>query len=225
METKSQRHYRKHRAERCAKARAKYAENKDKEQARRRAAMEADPERVRSYWRKYAAANPEKVREKVRRYDIENADKRKAWRDAHKDQLAATAARWDAENRDKRKARHHERQADDVNYRLRRALRARLKTALRKNYKNTSAVTALGCTLDEFRAHLERQFSAGMSWDNYGRGGWHIDHVRELVLFDLTDPAEAAAACHYTNLQPLWQAQNISKGAHVRWTRERNGVY
>lgn len=206
------------RAKRAAQARVRYAANREKERARRKAIMDADPERVRSYWRKYAAANPDKIRDRVRRYDSENADKRKAYRDANKPLINARSAKWEAENRDRRKARHHERKVD-VNYRLRRALRARLKTALHKNYKTSSAITLLGCTLDELKAHLERQFKTDMSWDNYGRGGWHIDHVRELVLFDLTDAAQAAAACHYTNLQPLWQAENISKGAHVRWNR------
>lgn len=206
-----------HREEINARARARYVQNKDKERERRRAAFEADPERVRSYWRKHEAENKGKRLEKNRRYDRENRDKRLAYDAAHKARNAATNAAWERANRLRRKAKHQERQSSDINYRLRRALRARLKTAMKRGYKTTSAVTALGCSLAEFRAHLEARFLPGMSWDNYGRGGWHIDHVRELALFDLTDPEQARAACHYTNLQPLWQSVNISKGSRVRW--------
>jgi HNH endonuclease. len=52
-----------------------------------------------------------------------------------------------------------------------------------------------------------------MSWDNYGRDGWHIDHIRPCASFDLTDPEQQRQCFHYTNLQPLWAADNIRKGA------------
>lgn len=67
---------------------------------------------------------------------------------------------------------------------------------------------------DELRAHLEAQFQAGMSWDNYGE--WHIDHIKPLASFDLEDTDQLKLACHYTNLQPLWAKDNLSKGAKMK---------
>lgn len=64
---------------------------------------------------------------------------------------------------------------------------------------------------EEFRAWLEARFLPGMSWDN--RGEWELDHKRPVASFDLTDPAQLAAAMHYTNLQPLWRSDNRRKGA------------
>lgn len=63
--------------------------------------------------------------------------------------------------------------------------------------------------------HLEAKFAPGMTWDNYGVDGWHIDHIMPLAAFDLTDEQQRQQACHYTNLQPLWAAENLAKGAKV----------
>ena len=50
-----------------------------------------------------------------------------------------------------------------------------------------------------------------MSWDNKGRAGWHIDHIIPLSAFDLTDREQVIEACHYTNLQPSWEQDNLIK--------------
>ena len=67
----------------------------------------------------------------------------------------------------------------------------------------------VGCQLPELRQHLEAQFTAGMSWANYG--SWHVDHVKPLSK--ATSREELASLCHYTNLQPLWARDNLKKGA------------
>lgn len=89
-------------------------------------------------------------------------------------------------------------------------LRSRLRNAMKGNYWGKS-LKWLGCTIPQLRDHLERQFRPGMSWNNWSPSGWHIDHIRPLSKFDLNDPSQAAAACHYTNLQPLWAKENNAK--------------
>jgi len=91
-------------------------------------------------------------------------------------------------------------------------LRSRLYKALQGNFKNGSAVTDLGCSIDELKMHLESKFQYGMNWDNWSFEGWHIDHIVPLASFDLTDRKQLLLACHYTNLQPLWAIDNLSKG-------------
>jgi hypothetical protein len=66
--------------------------------------------------------------------------------------------------------------------------------------------------MEKLFAHLEAQFRDGMSWDNYGRYGWHIDHIIPCSSFDLTDTDQQRKCFHYTNLQPLWAHENLSKG-------------
>lgn len=99
-----------------------------------------------------------------------------------------------------------------LNRRLARNLRSRLNQAIRNSYKTGSAVTDLGCTVDELKTYLEGKFVSGMSWSNYGE--WQIDHIKPLCTFSLYDPIELKKACHYTNLQPLWAHSNLEKRKH-----------
>lgn len=91
-------------------------------------------------------------------------------------------------------------------------LRSRLYDALKGKLKVGSSVSGLGCSIKDLQKYLESKFEQEMSWDNYGFYGWHIDHIVPLSSFDLTDPEQFSKACHYTNLQPLWARDNLSKG-------------
>lgn len=91
-------------------------------------------------------------------------------------------------------------------------LRARITKAINRGQKSGSAVRDLGCSVEYLKAYLEGQFEPGMTWDNWAPDGWHIDHIRPLASFDLTDPEQFRQAVHYTNLQPLWAKDNLKKG-------------
>jgi hypothetical protein len=97
-----------------------------------------------------------------------------------------------------------------MEYRLGMRLRNRLRSALKTGQKVGSAVRDLGCSTPELKLYLESKFQPGMTWDNYGQ--WHIDHIKPLAKFDLTDRKQLLQACHYTNLQPLWAGDNLRKG-------------
>jgi len=68
----------------------------------------------------------------------------------------------------------------------------------------------LGCSLKHFKEHLEKQFIEDMSWNNYGK--WEIDHIKPCCKFDLTNVLEQEECFNYKNQQPLWKADNLSKG-------------
>ena len=91
-------------------------------------------------------------------------------------------------------------------------LRSRFWQALKNNQKAGHTIELIGCTIEEVKYLLESKWTEGMNWDNYGKGGWDIDHIIPLSSFDLTDPEQQKKACHYTNLQPLWHIDNIKKG-------------
>lgn len=117
--------------------------------------------------------------------------------------------------------RPRKRQYDSVYYsradrRVTQSLRARLRVVLRKQKASDSMVVLLGCSRDHLRRHLESRFQPGMTWENYGRYGWHVDHVIPCSAFDLTNPDEVRKCFHFSNLQPLWWRDNIIKGGASR---------
>jgi hypothetical protein len=82
-----------------------------------------------------------------------------------------------------------------------------------KNPKNNNTEQILGCTFDELKQHIESQWVEDMSWDNWTKEGWHIDHI--IPLSSATTEEELYKLNHYTNLQPLWASENQSKGSKI----------
>lgn len=97
-------------------------------------------------------------------------------------------------------------------FRLRKNVRRRLHLALKGKFKTKTTLNLIGCTWDELKLYLESKFQQGMTWDNYGYYGWHIDHIIPVDNFDIENPNELKKCMHYTNLQPLWMEQNLKKG-------------
>jgi len=95
--------------------------------------------------------------------------------------------------------------------RVRSAIRHYAKDANRNSFHRDAAIRELGCSLSFLKSYLQSLFKPGMSWDNHGVYGWHIDHIIPLSSFDLSDPMQFKKACHYTNLQPLWATENLKK--------------
>ena len=90
-------------------------------------------------------------------------------------------------------------------------LRIRINRAVTSKFRTGSVVRDLGCSIKEFKIYIQNQFSGSMNWENHGE--WHFDHIRPLSSFDLTDRGQFLEAVHYTNYQPLWAADNMSKGS------------
>jgi hypothetical protein len=87
-----------------------------------------------------------------------------------------------------------------------------LKSITRQGYsKKSKTYEYLGCTFEEFKIHIEKQFIKGMTWDNQGE--WHLDHIYPMSL--AKDEQEVIKLNHYTNFQPLWAFDNLSKGNKI----------
>lgn len=114
-----------------------------------------------------------------------------------------------ASDQNKANTKSRERRATDPLYALKRRLRCRIRASFRNRgfRKNSKTATMLGCTYEEFRAHIERLFLPGMSWANFS--GCHIDHVVPLNAAKTEE--DVYVLNHYTNLRPLWGPENIAK--------------
>ena len=77
--------------------------------------------------------------------------------------------------------------------------------------KRASTASILGCSIAEFKLHLEQLFTADMSWDN--RDLWHIDHIVPQSF--ARTQSELLLLNHYTNLRPIWAKHNLSKGSKL----------
>ena len=94
---------------------------------------------------------------------------------------------------------------------LAKAIRRRLYMAYKSKSKTGKTLEYLGCSWAELKLHLETQFQPGMTWENHGVNGWHIDHIIPLCAVDLENEEEVKKVCHYKNLRPLWARENIAK--------------
>ena len=75
--------------------------------------------------------------------------------------------------------------------------------------KDKHYIEYLGCSIEEFKEHIELQFQEGMNWENYGE--WHIDHIIPLKYENPT-LEETIERLHWINTQPLWAVDNFTKG-------------
>lgn len=146
------------------------------------------------------------------------AKNKKKWGESNKDKITSYTKQYYATNKSaiiKRVVQYRSnRLKTDIKFKLQKNIRHRLGKLL-KQQTSSIAVTFLNCSLEELKTYLESKFQPGMTWDNYGTKGWHIDHIVPLSNFDLTKEDELKKACHYMNLQPLWWQDNLSKSNKV----------
>ena len=152
--------------------------------------------------------NKEIIAEKHKQYRQENkeiiAERNKKWVENNKEHVSQYGKRY-----------KRTRRAVDPAFGIEHTLRNRMRAALNGRCKADTTKALLGCTYEEACAHIEAQFTEGMSWDKMGLHGIHIDHIRPCASFDLTDPEQQRECFHYTNLQPLWAGDNLRKSD--RW--------
>jgi hypothetical protein len=168
--------------------------------------------------RRYDRANKAKRTAKMREYRSRRKDHYRRvtqeYQAKNKERLYARQKEWVEANRDKVRAtlkKHHQKmRATSPEYRLKKAMRCRIYTALMGIRMMKKTFEFLGCTVEQLRRHLESQFEPGMTWDNYG-SGWHVDHVFPLAWFDLSDPDQQKKAFGLKNMQPMWADENSRK--------------
>jgi len=123
----------------------------------------------------------------------------------HKNYLRIHQEQIRKRDRDYRKQKRN----TNINFKLKCYLRTRIYHVLKGINKSASTEKLVGCSLEFLKQHLEKQFKLGMSFSNYGK--WHIDHIKPCASYDLSKPEEQKKCFNYSNLQPLWAEENLSK--------------
>lgn len=121
---------------------------------------------------------------------------------------------WGSKNKDKVSLRN-KRYFSKIENRIRNATSSRIWKGIKTG---TSRIESkLGYNIDELKNHLEEQFKDGMSWDNYGFYGWHIDHIMPVSSFKYSSVEDDGfkECWALSNLQPLWAEENMSKSNKI----------
>lgn len=141
-----------------------------------------------------------------------------AYYKSHKQEKAKYDIEYRQNNKDKirqYKINWHEKNKNNIIYKIKRNLRRRIHHVIKDGYKSDTTMNLLGCSIEGFIAHIESLFQDGMSWENYGQYGWHIDHIKPCSSFDLSDPEQQKLCFHYSNQRPLWWIDNLKKGRSI----------
>lgn len=175
-----------------------YEKNKEKNCARSKEKIVNDPE-----FREKSRLRSKKFRESNPNYNKEHysTDEAKA--------IAKKANRNRVEN-GKQLAWIKKKKLEDLLFGLTRVFRSRLNQALRYD-KLAHSMELLGCSWEEFKAHIESLFQEGMTWENRGKDGWHLDHIILVSYFDFTIEENQRICFNWRNLQPLWKEDNLRK--------------
>lgn len=121
--------------------------------------------------------------------------------------------KWYNRNSKKLIVKLKKRRNSDILYKLRINIRTRVRQAIEGNFKKGKTINLLGTDIIGLKLYLESKFTEGMSWENYGLHGWHIDHI--IPLSSAKTQEEFYLLCHHTNLQPLWCIDNLSKSDKI----------
>ena len=169
------------------KMKAWRAKNPKRDRANAKVLYDKDPEAARAYQREWREKNPEKQAEYNKRHYNKNLEASRRY-----------MREWSAHRR-----------ATDLAFKIKDCLRSRMRSIIHGGTKKGSAVDDLGLSVDEFIRFIAWKWLPDMTWENYGQ--WHLDHIRPLASFDLTDRTQYLEATHYSNYQPLWAEDNLRK--------------
>ncbi len=201
-----------------------YQNNKKQIKESRKQYYETNKEKIKEYKKQHWEHN----KDKIKQYREKNKEHYKQYREINKDKILAYKQKWVSENQEHVVSQRQDyyqrnkleiykwvnnRKKNNPSFKIRCNLSCRIYLSLKhqsiKKQNNTTKL--VGCTIDELKIHLEKQFKEGMTWENQGIKGWCIDHIIPCILFDLTKEGEQLKCFNYRNLRPCWKIENIIK--------------
>lgn len=187
-----------------------YKNNKEKIKEQKKEHYKKNADKCKKYSQEHYQKNHEKIKEQRKEYNQKNKEYRKEQR---KEYLQKNKNRINKQQNQYQKTRR----SNDPLYKLTRDMRSLIAISIKNNgyTKQSKTYEILGCTYEEFKAHIEQQFTEGMNWDNHGK--WHYDHIKP-ISHGKTEK-EILALNHYLNFQPLWARDNLSKSNNIHWQK------
>jgi hypothetical protein len=185
-----------------AQKRAYYYNNivKFKEKSKLKRMLER--EKIREQRRKSRERNKENIKEQKRAYYKRN-----------KDRIVKKVVEY---RKNSRIVDPSKRALDSCRVRIRECLKSFGKRTPIKIRKHAKTLELIGCSGMELKLYIESKFKPGMTWENYGIKGWHIDHKIPCASFKNFNDIETQKSCfNYKNLQPLWYYENLSKSSKI----------
>ena len=202
------------------------AENPEKIKESKRKWARENPEKIKAANKKWAKENPEKMRAAARKWAVANPEKVKAavrkWNAANPEKISEIRIKWRAENPERVSEQNkkdlktfREKKRGDPIYKMHQNMRSSMSHALRGRHKSVSTMKIIGCTVEGLFEHLEScaSWKPWMTRENYGAGGWDVDHIIPIAQWDDDCPLQFALCWNKSNLQPLEHIENIKKGA------------
>ena len=203
-------YYQKHKEAIKEKQKERYAENRETILEENRKHYHENSKQILETKKKYTEKNKENKKAYDKTYSVKNSEKKKVYNQLYREQNRERLIEREKEYR-KNKYRN------DPIYKIKENCRRRILSVLKdvNLVKSKRTEELVGCKIEFLKKYLEERFQNNMSWENHGRKGWHIDHIRPCSSFDLSNPEEQKKCFHYINLQPLWWYENLSKGARL----------
>ena len=121
-----------------------------------------------------------------------------------------TKDKWSKNNKESTRLYERNRRKKDKNFQLKANMRGRLNSSFKK-FDTNASIRYLDYSIGDLKNHLESKFTKGMSWENYGKNGWEIDHIKPIILFDLNIEQQQLECFNYKNTRPLLMSINRRK--------------
>ncbi len=182
---------------------------------------------IKEYHRNRYLENRDKILEQQKGYYLENRDKiledAKQYRLEHIDESKKYAEKYRSEHKEKKKGynkkyweKWYSENRTDSMFRLNRSIGYGIWYSLKGNKDGKHWESLVPYTLKDLIRHLEKQFSKGMTWENYG-SKWHVDHRRPISSFKFKSHKDLQFQICWalSNLRPMWGPENISKGNKI----------
>ena len=189
-----------------------YADNKEKVCAKAAEYKQNNKENVVASQAEYRQHNKEKIAARNAEYREKNKEKivvsRAEYRQNNKEKIAARKAEYAQQNRKKINEYNRNRHKNNANAKLARNFRSRINKALKGKTKSFHTKEILGIDIENYKKWLLFQMTPEMNFNNI-----HIDHVKPISSFDISNDNELLEAFNWRNTQPLLKQDNLRKSA------------